>query len=455
MGHYKSGISIAYWNINGLMHKMDDDDFVNSVNRFNICFISETWSNTTVLIENKIVLAKYAQKIKGRKGRFSGGISAIIDESLRKGVTRVDIKCDYGIWLRLNKQIFGFEDDIFLCGIYIPPKDSPYWPKDVYNCLEKDVMSLSQRGQITLMGDMNARTSDINEIIVPDKHVDYLAYPEPSKVIPPKRIVRDNELDSEGKKLIQFCKHSDLVILNGRTFGDIPGAITCFQRNGHSTPDYGIVSNRLLRQVVYFKVEPATYHSDHCLIKMKLINRGRKIHVTPSNLHPLPQGFKWNAIGSLKFKQALDTMKCQDLSRHILENDYYLDQTGVDQIGKDLTNLIINAADMSLKRKLNVNNKKKRKHVFNKDIDDIYKRLKQDIKNIGYLLSKYPRDPFIRGRYFYLKKNIKQIIAKAKKEQKNQIINKIQEAEEKNPDQFWKLVNEIRKKEGASTAHRS
>lgn len=50
--------------------------------------------------------------------------------------------------------------------------------------------------------------------------------------------------------------------------------------------------------------------------------------------------------------------------------------------------------------------------------------------------SRYtPKTPISGGGIFILKKNIKQLIAKAKREQ-NILINKIQEAEEKPLDQF-------------------
>ena len=58
----------------------------------------------------------------------------------------------------------------------------------------------------------------------------------------------------------------------------------------------------------------------------------------------------------------------------------------------------------------------------------------------------FPRDPYLRGRFFQLKKSMKSNLKKAKIEQRNSILDKIQESESKDPNTFWKLVNEIRRK---------
>ena len=72
--------------------------------------------------------------------------------------------------------------------------------------------------------------------------------------------------------------------------------------------------------------------------------------------------------------------------------------------------------------------------------------MKKDMKNLAYLLTKYPRDPIIRGRFFTLKKSINKTIKQTLIDQRNTILNKIQQAENKCPTTFWKLVNTIKNK---------
>lgn len=69
---------------------------------------------------------------------------------------------------------------------------------------------------------------------------------------------------------------------------------------------------------------------------------------------------------------------------------------------------------------------------------------------MGYLLQKYPRDPFIRGNIFYLKINFGRLLKKSHALNRDKILNKIQEMEEKNPNAFWQLVNMIHNKRDKS-----
>ena len=120
------GVSVAHWNIHGLADKLDDDNFKDFVNKFDICFLTETWKEGIVNMSGKIVIRKDATKIINKRGRKSGGILALIDTEINKGITIVENNNEYGIWLRLHKSYFMTENDIYLCGIYLTPGDSPY-----------------------------------------------------------------------------------------------------------------------------------------------------------------------------------------------------------------------------------------------------------------------------------------------------------------------------------------
>ena len=76
----------------------------------------------------------------------------------------------------------------------------------------------------------------------------------------------------------------------------------------------------------------------------------------------------------------------------------------------------------------------------------LYYNLKKEINHTSNLLRKYPRDPYIRGRFFTLSKNIRRTIKKAEIDQRNLLLNKINECEKRDPNTFWRLVNEIKGK---------
>ena len=61
-------------------------------------------------------------------------------------------------------------------------------------------------------------------------------------------------------------------------------------------------------------------------------------------------------------------------------------------------------------------------------------------------MQKYPQDPIIRGKYFSIKKNFSKILKKSKKEQKDELLEKIRQMEDKNPTVFWNLIKNIKQK---------
>ena len=50
----------------------------------------------------------------------------IVDTEIKKRTTIIENINDNGIWLKLLKNHFMTENDIYLCGIYLPPGASPY-----------------------------------------------------------------------------------------------------------------------------------------------------------------------------------------------------------------------------------------------------------------------------------------------------------------------------------------
>lgn len=449
----------AYWNINGASNKLKDAEFLLYICKYDICFLSETWLNTDISLEskvvenlnanNKVVIKNLPAKKHSKKhGRHSGGILAIIDKKLRKGITVVNRGRDYGIWLKLNKHFFSIPNDKYICGSYIPPRSSPYTIPKIFDKLDEEITELSGLGKILIIGDMNARVGNQLDYVPADK---YNATDDMRDITPPDRHSMDHAINTYGRSLLNLCRHNDLLLLNGRTLGDIPGACTCHKNNGSSLVDHCMTSLDHLEDILYFTVEVPSHYSDHCLIKTRI-----KINKIPDDneqliLKPLPCTYKWDKSSSDKFKNALKEVQFQKELCAFNNNQYKLDQNGTNDIGSDLLNLISKTAERCLvKRKGQYKGKHKNAHKSkNIALDKYYSNLKKELRTLGENLLKYPRDPYLRGKYFSLKKNLKGLMKKAEQEQKNLILNKIHSLEEKKPDAFWKLVNEIKGKKAS------
>ena len=441
------GVSVAHWSIHGLADKLDDDNFKDFVNKFDICFLTETWKEGIVNMSGKIVIRKDAKKIVNKRGRKSGGILALIDTEIKKGITIVENNIEYGIWLRLHKNYFMTENDIYLCGIYLPPGDSPYAIMKLFEVKENDICTFSNLGKVIIIGDTNGRVGEEPDFILPDKY--NTAFPWLNfDYFPQKRISMDIITNKQGKQLLKLCKNTGMIIVNGRVLGDIPGAITVHNKQGCSTVDHAIISHELLHKVSYFKANAPNQYSDHSLIQLKL-NLKRNMQNEKLPLHPIPPGYKWDQLRLEKFQSALESPYCQSIANEILNTDYPVNISGVNDIGHDTTNLIKTVADLTLKRKKlktrtsGTSNQTIKKNVA---INQLYQNMRKELNSIGRLLMQFPRDPYLRGRFFQLKKSMKSNLKKAKIEQCNSILDKIQESESKDPYTFWKLVNEIRRK---------
>ena len=262
-------LKLAAWNVHGLGSKMDDSEFVNTLLSFDICFLQETWCTQKFTVPGKYVFCKHAVKNNNSGGRYSGGIAVVISEKLKQGI-KIMKSCEYGIWIKLDKKCFNIDSNVYVCGLYLHPINSPYASKSPYEAIERDITDCYSDGDILLVGDTNSRTAELCDFIKPDKYDELLNVNCSSVQYEelPERFNIDCVYNSMGKQLIEFCTNSNTYIVNGRTKGDIPGKMTCIQHAGCSTVDYAIASFKLKECIRYFNVSAFNEFSDHALIKI-------------------------------------------------------------------------------------------------------------------------------------------------------------------------------------------
>ena len=84
------------------------------------------------------------------------------------------------------------------------------------------------------------------------------------------RVSKDSKVNSFGKQLIDFCKNNDMLILNGRAFGDKGvGQTTCKDK---SVVDYVICSSCSIAFLTNFEINEfcPLYSDAHNAIKFSL-----------------------------------------------------------------------------------------------------------------------------------------------------------------------------------------
>ncbi len=440
---------MCHWNIKGLGDKLDNDEIVGLMDKYDVCIFTETWKTEKIKIRNFHTEHLPAVKTGKKSGRFSGGVMIFIKEKYKNIIKSINNgKYNYGIWLKIDKNYLASESGkhIYICGIYIPPKDSDYALKNPYEDLEKDIGDLSETGSTILMGDYNARTGNLADYLLDysgDKKidVDFVV----NSYEPKNRINSDFCTNSYGRKLIDVCKNTNISMLNGRMNGDVPGKFTFHSSIGSSVIDYALVSSELMDQIVYFNVGNANPWSDHNCIStcMKLPLKKNSQSSRKYNLIPLTENYHWTKESSEKFKSVFNSTLIKAEIAQIINRTYSKNDTDI--ISNDVTNIYQKVAKLSLKKKRLYKQKKSNMgRSYKQDME--YRNLRKKLDNLAFLFDKYPKDPFIRGRFFHLKKNFSKILKKINRQNKEQILNKIQDLEEKNPTAFWKLVNTLKEK---------
>jgi len=277
-------------------------------------------------------------------------------------------------WIKLEKDYFGFQRDLFICVVYYPPCLSTYANKLECNILdevEKELAVYSRTGDILICGDSNARVGTLPDLLVhDDKKFLPLCSSLPLDKDIMNRFSKDTTVDKRGKELIDFCKGCQMRILNGRTLGIMLGKFTCFTPNGSSVVDYAIVSESVLKSILYFNVSDfvPTLSDCHCRLEWemsaKFIDCNSTIdedHIN-NHIHPMLARYVWSDDSGTLFQDALKSQQIQTQISDFLNNMKYDSPLNINTASAKLANSITQAADMSLKkrRKKDVNNREKK-----------------------------------------------------------------------------------------------
>ena len=438
-------LSIKALNCHGIIEKLDDPNFTDLVRENDIFGVSETWGKDKDSI--KIPGYKFYPLHRNvLKGPVRGGIGLFINENIKKHVKiRYDLSNENVLWCKLEKKFFGFAEDVFIGSVYIPPEQSSREKRlkiDHFKQLKETTAKIAT-GQKILIGDLNARTQNLKDTLTKEKHDEDIGYDFYSN-IENERNNSDKVLNSYGKRLTEYCIATRSYIANGRTLGDLDGKLTCHQKNGSSTVDYAIISENLRKYVKSFRVMDPNMGSDHCPIKLVLkcphiLNSEKSKKSFSEKLPP----FRWNEVTKEFFTRQIDSKTICDKMKNldeILEKD-----NDVDSMIKCLNSIYSKSLEGTNKpRKSKKKNKRDRpKKWYDRSCYEVGKRLKL----VAQLVSKSPSNPHLRGSLVKTRKEYKKLLRRKRREWNQAMIQKLESMEEKDPKEYWKMVNKLREKD--------
>ena len=281
-------ISFGSWNICGFKNKIDDPDFLEQLEQHDIVICGETFSDNDALhIEGFKCKNIFRNKKHKKAKRNSGGVSVLTKINIAKFITPVKTTAEHFIWLKINKQLTGYPQDVYCCCAYIPPYGSPYYEThpdlNLFDKLNTDLTHFGKLGHIMISGDLNSRIGRKPDTLLDSEmnsHTD--ASPGMNTNMPPSRCSMDTKTNVWGNNLIDICIANNLCLLYGRTVGDLAGNFTYFGA-GCSVIDLTLVDNFLLQNTLAFKVHKfLPDFSSHC--KIETVSK-----MFPHNhLHPRP-----------------------------------------------------------------------------------------------------------------------------------------------------------------------
>ena len=126
---------IGAWNLQGLisndLNKTDENKFIQFTESNDIVIITETHleKNESIGLNSFKIVQTCREKHKSAP-KNSGGVLIAFRRKMQKGITICDKSNTEFIWLKLDKDFFNLEKDIYLAGVYIPPNKLPIQTKE-------------------------------------------------------------------------------------------------------------------------------------------------------------------------------------------------------------------------------------------------------------------------------------------------------------------------------------
>ena len=249
----------------------------------------ETWTSeeSNLEVENFEYVALHRTQRKISAKRDSGGLVIYIRSTLYDKTTLVKTDSDDIIWLKFEPGVIS-DKMLFLCLCYVLPAGTtrqPFVDTSVFDRLCDDIALFQSQHNFEcsfiICGDMNARTKELPDMVLDDNSL-YVPLPDDyvlDDYLP--RSSQDKSSNANGTLLLDFCKQTNLRILNGRIGSDKGiGKFTCHTHRGRSVVDYVLASTDILPLVSSFNVNDPNILSDHSIIDFSVMSNS---HLSDEN----------------------------------------------------------------------------------------------------------------------------------------------------------------------------
>lgn len=438
-------VKIGFWNIHChrskiLGDKLVDNEFLNVISDCDIIGLGEIQSHDEVSLPGFVSKKQKIRKKNSKGPRIAGGVGVFVKEGIDHLVDVMPNDIEDSIWVKIKGELNGSKEDMYLGTYYVSPYNKKNKNFDFFSVVNEEIAYFNKKGQVHIQGDLNARTgTECDRVEAPDINSD-LGF-NGGDEIKTFRNSEDSCKNPRGNELLDICKANDLMIVNGRTIGDLFGKYTCHNWNGSSVVDYFLTPYDLIDKVQNFSVgEYIPWLSDHCIIKTVIkassIHRKAPVEEKFISVHP---GFKWNENSKERF---LKSLKCEDVSKNINE----IMNKKPPELYNEVKTLLFDCAAVCLSERKKISPTKSEKWF-----DDECEKIKSKISNLGKKLRKTPTDFSIRDMLNREKKNFKKVTLAKKRRYKKGLMSELEEKfAQGSQKELWSVFKKISPKTSKS-----
>lgn len=434
-----TSFSFLCWNINGLIAKLTDPDFVDYITSFDVCFLSETFTlpsfDFSTYFSDFIVLHSPGVKLT-KMGHVSGGTVMLIRKCLSDFVETIDTKSENVLCVKLSKELFGCEKDMMFIGLYNHPVGSVYYDKKDYDCtlemLEQFILSLMEAGRdvyYLLGGDLNARIGDWCLECVDEEDDD-----EDGNVF--ERKSQDVLTNNFGKILIQFCCMFHLVPLHGLVQPGFDDKFTFVSERGNSTIDHFLSSVDFVEYVNMFSVVNRI-ESHHMPVRLDVCAALKIDADVDSENKTSSEKLTWDSSKASVF---LDFLSSREGQTAIDDAAACIDDNSDAALTMFVNTLL--EAGRCMRRTVFFGGRQRRTSRW------FDTECREGKREVNRLLSRYSRTRKVEDKLQYLQKRseYQNMIKEKKKAHRKSVQDSLLE-NRKNPSMFWSTVKRSRPRE--------
>ena len=153
----------------------------------------------------------------------------MVNKRIARYFEYIDSNCEYVLWFKLSKVLLNTDEDIYIGAVYLPPINSNYCQDRILDMFYDELETFSRSHKyVTLIGDFNARTGSLTDITIPDDEMLHQIGVSPESIysmdtadqlkqfnLDTERVSLDDKTNEFGRNIVEFCKNSEMVILNG------------------------------------------------------------------------------------------------------------------------------------------------------------------------------------------------------------------------------------------------